>query len=433
VNVRPLRVLYLLPAEGFGGAERQGAYHIAELPRHGVEVTAFAGPGEPIDAALREEHAKFVHFEHFPARREPATTIAARVRAGAAYLRAPFRAASEIERQVRGRRFDLIFANRTFAWLVAARLARRLGVPYVIRAGSRPAHPLLAVGLELLGRAAPPAAALYNCRAVERAIAPRLRVPSFLLRNAVDVRRFSPASAAEQAVARARLGLPRDALLVGLAARPAPEKGFDLFARMVATVCASDPRARFVVAGDFPWRAHYEAELRSAGLGGAVRFLGHVNGMVDFFRSVDVAVLTSREHSIEASPNALLEAMASGLPIVSTAVGGVPELVAHAREGYLTRDGDAEEFAARVLALLRVPALRREMGARGRLRAEEHRVPLVVGELAQRLRAIASSVLIQSSLGDDSCESITPFALPSTCSFEGPPSRPSSSSPGAAI
>ena len=41
-----LRLLYLLPAEGFGGAERQGVYHLAELPRHGVEVTAFVGPGQ---------------------------------------------------------------------------------------------------------------------------------------------------------------------------------------------------------------------------------------------------------------------------------------------------------------------------------------------------------------------------------------------------
>ena len=45
-----LRLLYLLPAEGFGGAERQGVYHLAELPRHGVEVTAFVGPERPCTA-----------------------------------------------------------------------------------------------------------------------------------------------------------------------------------------------------------------------------------------------------------------------------------------------------------------------------------------------------------------------------------------------
>ena len=49
-----LRVLYLLPAEGFGGAERQGLLHLAELPRHGVEVTALVGPGAPMMRAMSE-------------------------------------------------------------------------------------------------------------------------------------------------------------------------------------------------------------------------------------------------------------------------------------------------------------------------------------------------------------------------------------------
>src|SRR5258706_214779 len=140
------------------------------------------------------------------------------------------------------------------------------------------------------------------------------RRPSSRLRNAIAFRGSGPAQGTARDAPAARLGLPRQCPLVGLAARPAPEKGFDLFAEVAARVSAKKPDVRFVVAGEFGWRAHFEASLRRAGLGEVVRFLGHVDAMADFFRAVDLVVLTSRARSIEASPNALPEAMAVGRP-----------------------------------------------------------------------------------------------------------------------
>jgi glycosyltransferase involved in cell wall biosynthesis len=365
-------------------------------------------------------------------------TPLARVRHGARWLRALSRATLAVEQRIVGCRFDLIFANRTFAWLVAAALSRRLGTPYVIRAGSRLAHPSLVFGLEVLGRVAPPAAAFYNCAAVESAIAPHLRCPSIRLPNAVDLVRFAPPTQGERAAARARLGVRQDDLLVGLAARPAPEKGLDFLAEVSAKIRRQQPRARVLVAGDFAFRSHYEARLRAEGLGEYVRFLGHVASMPDFFKSVNVTVLTSREHSIEASPNALVEAMASGCPIVSTAVGGVPELVRNGREGYLVGEGDTAQFAARVLELLGSTDRCNAFGARGRARAESHhRISAVVTDLARDIRSIASTrhSIASCSLpfGVPSCESIIHSVPLSTCSSTRRPSRPSSSSPAAAI
>jgi glycosyltransferase involved in cell wall biosynthesis len=118
--------------------------------------------------------------------------------------------------------------------------------------------------------------------------------------------------------------------------------------------------------------------------------LGHVEAMEDFYRAVDVVILTSHERSIEASPNALLEAMATGRPVVATAVGGVPELVTSGRDGYLARDDDAACFAARLLALLYAPARRARLGRNGRMRAALHGVPIVVEELAQRVRSVVA-------------------------------------------
>lgn len=384
-----LRLLYLLPAEGFGGAERQGVYHLKELPHHGVEVHAVVGPGEPIMRALRDSGVPHERFRHFPDRMPGPVTPLARARYAGSWVSHLARSTAAIERRLRREPVDLIFANRTLAWIVGASLSRRLGVPYVIRAGSRPAHRGLALGLPLLDHAARPAAVFSNCRAVDRAVASHFHAPRYSLPNAVDTEEFAPGSSM---LARARLGLPPGVPLIGLAARPAPEKGFDLLERVIARVHACRPDACFVVAGEFGWRAYYESRLRGAGLGGATRFLGHVDAMCDFYRAVDVVVLTSRARSIEASPNALLEAMATGRPIVATAVGGVPELIGHGCEGYLTDQDDDAQFASRVLDLLDMPARGAAFGRAGRERAvSRHQVSVVVASLARALRAIVSS------------------------------------------
>jgi glycosyltransferase involved in cell wall biosynthesis len=383
---RALRLLYLLPAEGFGGAERQGVYHLAELPHHAVEVTGLVGPSESVERELAAVNVPHEPFPHFPDRAHGPLKPALATRYLVRWLESLARCTRAIERRMAGRRFDLIFANRTFAWLIAASLSRRLAVPYVLRAGSLPRNRALGLGLPLLDWAARPRAVFSNCEAVDRGIASHFHTPRFLLPNAIDTHRFAPGSSL---VARARLGLPPGVPLVGLAARPAPEKGFELFAQVVARVTKARPTVRFVVAGEFGWRAHYESLLRAAGLGTSVHFLGHVEAMEDFFRAVDVVVLTSRAGSIEASPNALLEAMATGRPIVATAVGGVPELVAHEREARLVEPDDAAQFASDVVLLLSSPERRAELGRAGRLRAlARHRVSTVVADLSEHLRAL---------------------------------------------
>lgn len=388
--MRKLRLLYLLPAEGFGGAERQGLYHLRELPRHDIEVHAVVGPGQPLLRALAGSSVSHELFAHFPDRTPAAPTPLGRLRYLESWLSSLSRATAAIEQSVRREPFDLIFANRTFAWLVAATLAKRLGLPYAIRAGSRPARPAFALGLPLLDRAARPAAVFSNCEAVDRTIGSHFHARRFLLPNAVDPDEFSPGPSEP---ARARLGLPPRAPLIGLAARPAPEKGFDLLARVIARVRARRPDACFVVAGEFGLRARYEAELRAAGLGEAARFLGHVDAVSDFFRAVDVVVLTSRSKSIEASPNALLEAMATERPVVATGVGGVPELIDNGVHGYLVGEDDDALFADRILELLSTPDRRAALGRAGRARAvSRHRVSLIVEGFSRDLRAALPSV-----------------------------------------
>jgi glycosyltransferase involved in cell wall biosynthesis len=158
----------------------------------------------------------------------------------------------------------------------------------------------------------------------------------------------------------------------------------------------------------------------------AVRFLGQLDAVEDFFRSVDVVLMTSRERSIEASPNALLEAMACGRPVVATRVGGVPELVLDGLQGYLVPDGDASAFARRLLDVLDDDERRTAFGRAGRsIAVSHHRPSSVVSEFARDLARVAheSASRETSHEGASSCESITRFVPPSIYSFTQLPSR----------
>jgi glycosyltransferase involved in cell wall biosynthesis len=172
--------------------------------------------------------------------------------------------------------------------------------------------------------------------------------------NGIDPRRFCPRPPS-RALGEA-LGLAAGAPVVGIIAALRAEKNHPLFLRAAALVHREVPAARFLVVGDGPERPGLEALARQLGLAGVVRFLGTRADVPDLLRLIDVAVLTSH---IEASPVSLLEAMASGKPVVATRVGSVEEAVLDGRTGYLLPPGTAEPLARRIVELLG----RRDRGA----------------------------------------------------------------------
>ncbi len=364
---RPLKLLYLLPAEAFGGAERQGIEHIRRLPDHGVEVTPLVGPG---DVAIRALEAagvrRYVYVPDFPRTGRARPAWAGTVGDWLEWFKASRRSVHSVLREAARTHFDLVFANRSIAWPLAGLISSKLGIPYVIRAGGRPANPLTSLPL-LLMRLLLPAPNLFvaNCEAVRASLAGWFACPSRLLRNGVDTSIYTPR---DPLASRRRLELPLDVPIVGMSARPAPEKGIPYFARVVRGVLQSAPDALFVVAGEHVTRSHYERLMRDLGVADRVRFLGHVQDMPSFYASCDLVVLTSPRVSIEGSPNALLEAMAMARPVVSTRVGGVPELVRHGVDGFLAEPEEPEGFVEHVVRLLQHTSLRRAMGSSGRRR-----------------------------------------------------------------
>jgi len=378
-----MKVLYVQPAEAFGGAERQGVLHIRHLPDHGIDVIPVVGPGQPIVRALEDAGVReHIFFPHFPAATHRRMSVAGNLRYLGDWTRAVWRSAVALTDLAAAHSPDLILANRTLGWAVAARASARLGIPWVARAGSLPVNRWAPLGLLALQYEWPPPAALIvNCDAVRRDLAPWFRCPAVYVPNAVDSQCFDPARSHG-----ARLGVPVGARVVGVAARPAPEKGLDFFLDVVARVARRVPEVVFVWAGAFGWQPHFEARVRRAGLSHAVRFLGHVDDIASFYAACDVVALTSRR---EGSPNALLEAMAMARPVVATAVGGVPEIVSSGEEGILVSRDDVDGFAAALVDLLAMPLVARCLGAAGRRRMlAAHAIPHVISRLAAELRSL---------------------------------------------
>jgi glycosyltransferase involved in cell wall biosynthesis len=162
---------------------------------------------------------------------------------------------------------------------------------------------------------------------------------------------------------RRELGVDASTPLVGIVARLVPIKAHEVFFQAAARVLEQQPRAEFLIIGDGERRAELEALVDGLGIKHAVRFMGWRRDMVSVYADLDVVALTSRN---EGSPVALIEAMASARPVISTRVGGVPEVVVDGVTGLTVPASDPGAMADGILKLLRDRDLADRLAAAGR-------------------------------------------------------------------
>jgi len=215
--------------------------------------------------------------------------------------------------------------------------------------------------------------------AVERALAPpgAIRVAP----SAVELDKIATAS--DPAV-KQELGVPPDAPLIGTVGRLDAQKAPLDFVRMAALVAATVPRARFAMVGKGPLLEQAKAEADRLGV--PVIFTGFRSDAPRVAACFDVYVVSSL---YEGLGRALTEAVASGRPVVATAVNGVVDLIEPASTGLLVRPGDPEALAANVRWLLDHPDEARRMGEAGRERVRQlfapERMCAVIEEIYARL------------------------------------------------
>lgn len=176
-----------------------------------------------------------------------------------------------------------------------------------------------------------------------------------VIRNGVDPSRF---------FLRREASDPPAILVVG---RFFPVKRHDLAIKVSRSLHDNGISHKIIFAGDGPLKKNSERFARETLPEGSFEFLGAAKNMPEVYAKADILLITS---SYEGIPVSMLEAMASGLPVVSTAVGGIPEVITNGVEGFLIPYGDTETLVDRACAIIRDQATRRVMGQNARSRVE---------------------------------------------------------------
>jgi sugar transferase (PEP-CTERM/EpsH1 system associated) len=184
------------------------------------------------------------------------------------------------------------------------------------------------------------------------------------IRNGVDTRRFTPARRQE---ARRALGVSDRELVIGTVGRLLPVKDQRTFIAALGHLKARDLPFRAFIAGDGPLRDELEAVSRELALTEQLTFLGQRADVEALLPGFDVFVLSSESEGLS---NVILEAMAAGVPVVATDVGGASELIADDSTGILVPAKNPAVMGDALADLAQHPSRRTDMAARSRERAE---------------------------------------------------------------
>jgi glycosyltransferase involved in cell wall biosynthesis len=191
-----------------------------------------------------------------------------------------------------------------------------------------------------------------------RHVLPRGSDQTIVIHNGVDTDSFRPRKALLEAP-----NLP----VIGTAARLMPSKGIENLLQALKLLSDEGLRPVLRIAGAGPLRADLEQLAGTLGLRDNVKFLGRVANMPEFYRSIDLFALPSVAG--EGLPLAIIEAMATGLPVVATRVGGAAELICNGAEGFVVGRNDPAGLAQSLRLLLVDLGLRQRLGQSARRRA----------------------------------------------------------------
>jgi len=276
----------------------------------------------------------------------------------------------ELTQLLRSRAADILVTH-TFKPNVLGRIAaRRVGIPVVAVSRGwtwenlkvRVYESIDRVNLRFMDHVV--AVSEGQAERVRKAGVPRTRTS--VIRNAARLGAFAKPDDAYRA--RLRGLFPSGTHISGIvmaAGRLSPEKGFAVLLEAAVAVLRAEPTTGFVLFGEGGERAALEARIRELGLGNRFRMPGHTTDLDRYLPWADVVVLPS---FTEGLPNVALEASAAGIPVVATAVGGTPEVIADGVSGYLVPSGNPDAIAGKLVTILRDESLRKRLGNAGRQR-----------------------------------------------------------------
>ncbi|MGA1875732.1 MAG: glycosyltransferase family 4 protein [bacterium] len=191
----------------------------------------------------------------------------------------------------------------------------------------------------------------------------------FIVPNGIDGTAFSQKTGNERLSLRREFGFPPEARIIVTVCVLRKAKGLDHLLSAAPAIIEADPGIRFLIVGDGPYREEMVQRSIREGLDSHIFWAGFRRDVPQILGASDLFVLPSLE---DAFPTVLLEAMASGLPVVATNVGGIPEIVEHGRTGLLVPAGQPLLLAREILALLGEPDRLMTFGLQARKRVLTH-------------------------------------------------------------
>jgi glycosyltransferase involved in cell wall biosynthesis len=344
--VRP-KLVFLVTLAETGGAQTYVASLLPALVRDFDVLVAAHGEG-PLCNAARAAGARFLPLTHV---RRPVNLW----RDGLGLLELLRLLRSELPEIVHVNSAKAAALGRVAAWV--ARVPIRV---YTVHGWAFLAHGGLAsAAYRWVERALRPLTTVTVCvseKERQAGLAARAckETTTVVIRNGVEPSRADrrPPLVRPRLVMVGRLQAPKDPLT---------------FVRALATLRGQDFEA--VLVGEGPDRGAVEEEVRRLGIESAVQLLGERNDVPELLGTAEIFVLSTRSEGL---PLSILEAMATGLPVIASDVGGVPELVIDGETGLLVPPGDPDALAAAIRRLLEDPPLAHRLGEAGRVRVAEH-------------------------------------------------------------
>lgn len=348
------RVLMFVQSLDLGGSETQCVEIGRQLKEEGYRVTVGCLRADgPLQDRLKEAGLECAEF--------PVRTGLLRPNALWQMLKLVF--------FIRKRKFEVVHTNDLYSNLFAVPAAWLAGVPVIISSRrdlgrwwwyTPVRRKILRRVQELSTRV------LVNSEAVgkELLIKDGFRPEKIqVVYNGIDAEKYSQlTSDREQLLPSLR---SNHKLIITVANMHTAVKGHGDLIEAARIVREEHPEARFILAGDGEMRQFFEEQVRAAGLAETFVFLGHRTDIPALLACCDIGVLASRTEGL---PNAVLEYMAAGLPVVATSVGGVPEILENEGNGLLIPPENPRALSRALLRLLRDEEMRRRLGAAGRER-----------------------------------------------------------------
>jgi sugar transferase (PEP-CTERM/EpsH1 system associated) len=188
------------------------------------------------------------------------------------------------------------------------------------------------------------------------------------IRNGIDYSRYAKKDPSISTAKRVEIGAKERDVVIGVVARLSPEKDHHTLIEAFARVVGGRPESRLVVVGDGELMPSLRERCAALGIERSVIFLGSRTDVPDLLATFDVFAISSREEGLGIT---ILEAMAAGVPVIATSVGGIPEIIEHGVAGITVPPGDPSVFADAIEWVLSHKAAAEEMAAKARDRIRD--------------------------------------------------------------